>query len=83
MSKFKVTIDTSYGFYKGYDEYIVEAEKASKAKYQVAKTMGFGGERFYLFFLFYSETEKVPDDTPVSYKSVELSPNPNEADMPF
>lgn len=41
MPRYAVTIDTSWDF-GGYDEIVVEAEPAAKAKYKAAKYFGNG-----------------------------------------
>lgn len=74
MPRYAVKVDTSWGF-KGYDEIVVEAETAAKAKYKAAKCFGssikgMGGKEFgYFITLFKLEVQRVPDDTPLWYKS--------------
>ena len=74
MPKYAVTVDTSWSFI-GYDEIVVEAETAAKAKYKAAKCFGSGikgmdGSEFrYFITIFKPEAHRVPDDTPLWYKS--------------
>lgn len=73
MPKYAVTVDTSWVF-NGYDEIVVEAETAAKAKYKAAKCFGgikgMGGSEFgYFITLFKPDARRVPDDTPLWYKS--------------
>lgn len=74
IPRYAVTVDTSWNFI-GYDEIVVEAETAAKAKYKAAKCFGNGikgmdGSEFgYFIKLFKPEAQRVPDDTPLWYKS--------------
>lgn len=74
MKRYAVTIDTSWDF-RGYDEIVVEAETAAKAKYKAAKYFGNGikgmaGSEFGFFItIFKPEARRVPDDTPLWHKS--------------
>lgn len=74
MPRYAVTVDTSWNF-SGYDEMVVEAETAAKAKYKAAKCFGSGikgmdGSEFgYFITLFKPEAQRVPDDTPLWHKS--------------
>lgn len=73
MPRYAVTLDTSY-ICNSYDEIVVEAETAAKAKYKAAKCFGgvggMGGKKFrYFIQLFKPEVRKVADDTPLWHKS--------------
>lgn len=73
MPRYAVTLDTSY-ICKGYDEIVVEAETAAKAKYKAAKCFGgvggMGGKEFcYFIQLFKPTARRVADDTPLFHKS--------------
>lgn len=73
MARYAVTVDTSY-ICNSYDEIVVEAETAAKAKYKSAKCFGgvggMGGKEFrYFIQLFKPEVRKVADDTPLWHKS--------------
>lgn len=73
MPRYAVKVDTSWD-YNGYDEIVVEAETAAKAKYKAAKCFGgikgMGGSEFkYFVTLFKPDAHRVPDDTPLWYKS--------------
>lgn len=66
MSRFKVTIDTS--FYEiSYREITVDAKSAGAAKYKVAtNVMGFNSKDFGYFLSWYKpQVEKVDDHAPL------------------
>ncbi len=73
MPRYAVKVDTSY-ICNGYDEIVVEAETAAKAKYQAAKCFGgiggMGGKDFrYFITLFKPKARRVADDTLLYHKS--------------
>lgn len=73
MPRYAVTLDTSY-ICNGYDEIVVEAETAAKAKYKAAKCFGgingMGGKEFrYFIQLFKPIVRRVEEDTHLWHKS--------------
>lgn len=73
MPRYAVIVDTSYRC-NSYDEIVVEAETAAKAKYKAAKCFGgirgMGGKEFsYFIQIFKPEARIVADDTPLYHKS--------------
>lgn len=72
MPRYAVVLDTSWAC-KSYDEIVVEAETAAKAKYKAAKCFGgiggMGGKEFrYFITLFKPEARRVADDMPLYHK---------------
>lgn len=72
MPRYAVILDTSWAC-NSFDEIVVEAETAAKAKYQAAKCFGgaggMGGKEFrYFITLFKPEARRVSDDMPLFHK---------------
>lgn len=72
MSRYSVIVDTSWAC-NSYDEIVVEAETAAKAKYKAAKCFGgvggMGGNEFrYFITLFKPQVHRVADDTLLYHK---------------
>ena len=80
IPKFKVVTDHSWNF-RAWAEWFVEADTSAKAKYKVAKAMGYGGREFRHFIsLFLNDVEKLPDNNEVGYRDYysELPPDAPE-----
>ena len=72
MPRYAVVLDTSWAC-NSYEEIVVEAETAAKAKYKAAKCFGgirgYGGTEFGFFLqLFKPIVSKVADDMPLYHK---------------
>lgn len=65
MSRYKVTIDTSYGNVRGYREIVLDADSPAQAKYLVSKTVCCHEDLGMFFRLCSPTVEKVPDTTPL------------------